>query len=268
VSRSKQFRVHPGKSVKLKHVDTGDDGDLKKEDAHIRLEENNRALYGFQNLLYAENRRSVLVVLQGMDTSGKDGVIRHVMKGVNPQGCSVVSFKTPSAEELDHDYLWRIHKAVPARGDIGIFNRSHYEDVLITRVRGTIGKHECHERYKQINHFEKMLTQNGVTILKFFLHISKHEQKQRLQARLDDPDKNWKFSVGDLKERKFWDDYARAYEDLLSACSTEHAPWFIVPADKKWFRNLVISEIINETLAAMKLKLPAPAADLRKIKIV
>ncbi len=209
-----------------------------------------------------------MIVLQGMDTSGKDGAIRHVMKGVNPQGCSVTSFKSPSVEELAHDFLWRIHKAVPSKGGIGIFNRSQYEDVLITRVRGLISKQEWKEHYKQINHFEKSLSQNGVTILKFFLHISNKEQKKRLQERLDDPEKNWKFSEIDLNERKLWDDYMRAYEGMLGACSTKWAPWFIVPSDKKWFRNLVISEIINETLAAMKLKLPPPLTDVRKIKIV
>jgi PPK2 family polyphosphate:nucleotide phosphotransferase len=265
---SKEFRVKPGHSIKLKHIDTSETGPFDKEKSVARIEKNNAALSSFQNLLYAENRRSLLIVLQGMDTSGKDGVIRHVMKGVNPQGCSVTSFKAPSAEELDHDFLWRIHKAVPAKGDIGIFNRSHYEDVLITRVRGLISKQEWNERYKQINHFEKTLTENGVVILKFFLHISKQAQKERLQTRLEDPAKNWKFSENDLKERKYWGDYTQAYEGMLHACSTDAAPWFIVPSDKKWFRNLVVSEVINETLATMKLKLPPPLTDVRKIKIV
>jgi PPK2 family polyphosphate:nucleotide phosphotransferase len=263
----KHYRVKLGHSIKLKKYDSSNTGGFEKDAALKKIEANNERLAKHHYLLYAENRRSLLVVLQGMDTSGKDGVIRHVMHGVNPQGCTVTSFKAPSTEELDHDFLWRIHKAVPAKGDIGIFNRSQYEDVLVTRVRGMISKPVWKERYKQINHFEKTLAGNGVTILKFFLHISKKEQKERLQARLDDPEKNWKFSENDLKERKYWDDYMDAYADALGACSTEWAPWFVVPSDKKWFRNLVISEIINETLASMKLKLPPPLLDVGKIKI-
>ena len=265
---SKRFHVKPGRTVKLHEMDASDTFGFEKESAHAKTEGNAQLLNSYHDLLFAENKRAVLVVLQGMDTSGKDGVIRHAMQGLNPQGCVVTPFKAPVGDELRHDFLWRIHKAAPPKGSVGIFNRSQYEDVLVPRVRGWISKHEWKARYKQINHFEKMLTDNDVTILKFFLHISKDEQKERLQARLDDSKKNWKFSENDLKERKLWHDYMDAYEDLLSACSTDHAPWYVIPSDKKWFRNLAVSEILNEQMEKMKLEYPPPRLDLRKIKIV
>jgi PPK2 family polyphosphate:nucleotide phosphotransferase len=217
--------------------------------------------------LYAENRRSVLLVLQGMDTSGKDGTIRTVTSGVNPQSCQVVPFKQPSAEELDHDFLWRIHQAVPRRGNIGIFNRSHYEDVLVVRVHKLVPEAQWHKRYDQINAFEELLVEGGITLLKCFLHVSKDEQKKRLQARLDDPDKRWKFNHGDLDERKLWDDYQRAYEDALTRCNTAHAPWYIVPADRKWYRNLVVSQILREALEKLNPKFPPSAEGLDGIVV-
>jgi PPK2 family polyphosphate:nucleotide phosphotransferase len=265
---SEKFRIEPKDQVKLSKFDPAWTTGLNKEIALKELEESTSKLWDQQLVLYAENKRSLLVILQGMDTSGKDGAIRHVMKGLNPQGCMVTSFKAPSTEELDHDFLWRIHKAVPAKGDIGIFNRSHYEDVLIVRVHELVSKKVWKNRFDQINEFENMLTKNGVTIIKCFLHISKDEQKKRLQARLDDPKKTWKFDPHDLEERKLWDKYVDAYEDVLSKCSTKYAPWFIIPSDVKWFRNLVISEIMNETLQKMDLQFPKPAKGIQKLKIV
>ena len=196
-----------------------------------------------------------------MDAAGKDGTIRHVMAGVNPQGCVVTSFKKPSIEEAEHDFLWRIHKAVPQHGDIGIFNRSQYEDVLVVRVHKLVSKQVWSRRYEEINSFETMY-ENNVTILKFFLHISKDEQKSRFQQRIDDPDRRWKISQADFDERKFWDDYVAAYEDALTKCSTDHAPWYIIPSNKKWFRNLAVSHIITETMEKMRMKFPPPTVDV------
>ena len=217
--------------------------------------------------LYAENRRAVLLVLQGMDTAGKDGTIRTVMTGINPQSCQIVPFKQPSHKELDHDFLWRIHQAVPRRGNIGIFNRSHYEDVLVVRVHSLVPELEWRRRYDRINEFEQLLTEGGVTLIKCFLHISKKEQKERLQARLDQPHKRWKFSKGDLTERKLWDDYQRAYEDALSLCNTEHAPWHIIPSDRKWSRNLTVSKILHDRLARLDPQFPPCEADLDDITV-
>lgn len=219
-----------------------------------------------QYLLYAEGRRSLLVVLQGIDAGGKDGTIRHVMSGLNPQGVNVTSFKVPEGAEKRHDYLWRVHNAIPEYGKIGIFNRSHYEDVLVVRVHGLVHKSVWSKRFDQINDFERMLTDNGVTVVKFLLYISKEEQAQRFHERLDDRRKNWKFSEADLREREYWDQYIEAYEDVLRKCSTEHAPWYVIPANKKWFRNLAVSEIVAQTLEDMKLKFPKPTADLSGIK--
>jgi PPK2 family polyphosphate:nucleotide phosphotransferase len=202
-----------------------------------------------------------------MDASGKDGTIRHVMTGLNPQGCRVTSFKAPSAEEADHDFLWRIHQAVPAKGDVAIFNRSHYEDVLIARVRQLVPKEVWSSRYDQINRFEQLLVENGVIVVKFFLHISKDEQKQRFEERLRDRTKQWRFSMGDLEERKYWDDYGAAYEEVLHRCSTEAAPWYVVPADRKWVRNLVVSSILVETLEACGMNFPKPAFDVSRVKV-
>lgn len=263
----KKFKIEPERRFRLKDVDPGDNGGYDKDEASVILAKNSDLMFKYQNMLYAENRRALLIILQGMDAAGKDGVIGHVMRGLNPQGCTVTPFKAPSKEELNHDFLWRIHKVVPEKGDIGIFNRSQYEDVLIARVENLVPEKQWKRRYKEINHFEHMLVENGVTILKFFLYISRDEQRDRLRERLKDPAKNWKFNPTDLIERKRWQDYMEAYEDALNRCSTDWAPWFIVPADKKWFRNLVVSEIIVGTLADMRLKLPKPLADLTKIKI-
>jgi len=202
-----------------------------------------------------------------MDASGKDGTVRHVMTGLNPQACRATSFKVPSPEEASHDFLWRIHKAMPARGEIGIFNRSQYEDVLVVRVHELVPKSVWSGRYDQINAFEKLMSANGVTILKFFLHISKKEQLERLEQRLKDPTRNWKISEADFKERQRWDDYVKAYEAVLSRCNESRAPWFVIPANKKWFRNLAVSQIIVETLERMNPKFPKPTVDLSKIKV-
>jgi len=264
----KRFRVTPGHKVKLSRFDPDDTAGFKdKSEAKDLLEKNISRLSDLQYLLYAENERALLIVLQAMDAGGKDGTIRHVMSGVNPQGCRVTSFKVPSAEEASHDFLWRIHKAVPARGGIGIFNRSHYEDVLIVRVHGLVPKSVWEQRYGQINAFERILADNNVTILKFFLNISKDEQKARLKSRLKDADKNWKISPADIDERKYWDDYMKAYEDALTRCSTDWAPWYIIPANGKWFRNLAVSQIIVETLERFDMKFPPPAHDLSKIVV-
>ncbi|HTP43213.1 MAG TPA: polyphosphate kinase 2 family protein [Candidatus Acidoferrum sp.] len=263
-----ELMVVPGKKrVNLSKWDPDDTlGWDKDHKMKSNLEKNLQRLDELQYLLYAERKHALLIVLQGLDAAGKDGTIRHVMSGVNPQGCHVTSFKQPSIEEKSHDFLWRIHKAIPAIGDIGIFNRSQYEDVLVVRVHNLVPESDWSRRYDEINDFEKMLHQNHVRILKFFLHISKDEQKKRFQERIDDPDKRWKISDGDFKERKFWDDYTAAYEDTLYRCSTPEAPWFVIPANKKWFRNLAVSHIITETLQSLKMKFPAPTVDVKKIK--
>lgn len=224
-------------------------------------------LENLQELMYAEQKQKLLIILQGMDTSGKDGTIRHVFEGVNPQGVQVASFKVPTAEELAHDYLWRIHKQVPGKGMITIFNRSHYEDLLVVRVHSLVPKSIWSKRFEHINSFEKMLTDEGTTILKFFLHISLDEQKERLQARLDDPTKQWKFNPGDLKERALWGDYIQAYQDVLSKTSTSYAPWFIVPSDRKWVRNYIVATTIVDCLKSFRMSYPQPTTDLDHIKI-
>ena len=221
-----------------------------------------RRIRALQERLYANGERAMLLVLQGMDTSGKDGTIKSVMSGVNPQGCRVASFKAPSEKELAHDFLWRIHQAVPPKGHIGIFNRSHYEDVLITRVHGLISNKVAKRRFEQIREFEELLHESGTAVVKVFLHISKDQQRKRLEARIKDPDKRWKFSLGDLEERRFWDDYMEAFQDVISKTSTDHAPWYIVPANRKWYRNLLVAQIVEQTLEAMKLKRPKPAEDV------
>jgi PPK2 family polyphosphate:nucleotide phosphotransferase len=264
----KKFKVKPDQKVKLSDYDPAYAAGLDKSAISEELPKNIEWLKEQQYLLIADKTRSLLVVLQGMDASGKDGAIRHVMSGMNPQSCKVTSFRAPSQRERDHDFLWRIHKCVPSKGEIGIFNRSHYEDVLIARVRELVPKEVWKTRYEQINDFEKMLSQNGVTIIKVFLYISKGEQKERLESRLKDPKKNWKFDPEDLKDREFWDQYMEAYEDVLSKCSTEWAPWFIIPSDKKWFRNLALSEIINEEVDQMNLKYPKPLANISDYKVV
>ena len=264
----KQFVVTPHAHLRLTQFDPDDTAGFNKGDkAHAHLEKNVERMADLQYRLYAEGRRAMLVILQGMDASGKDGTVRHVMTGLNPQGCRVTSFKVPSDEEARHDFLWRIHKAVPAHGEIGIFNRSQYEDVLVVRVHELVPKSVWSARYDEINTFEKLLSENGVTILKFFLHISKEEQKERLEERIKDPARNWKISPADLKERERWNDYVKAYEAVLKKCSTAAAPWFVIPSNKKWFRNLAVSQIIVETLEQMNLKFPKAAFDVSKLKV-
>jgi PPK2 family polyphosphate:nucleotide phosphotransferase len=263
-----RYRVEPGNRASLAAIDPDETEHYrKKKDVAKELEKQRRRIQDLQERLYAENERGVLIVLQAMDTGGKDGTIKHVFGGINPQGCRVSSFKAPSAEEANHDFLWRYHKSAPAKGRIGIFNRSHYEDVLIVRVKNLVPEDIWRRRYDQINAFERNLSLGGITVLKFFLHISKDEQKRRLQRRLDNPDKRWKFSSADIKERTFWDAYQQAFEDALSNCSTEHAPWYVVPANKKWYRNLVVARTIADTLEAMDPRYPPAEEGLEKVKI-
>jgi PPK2 family polyphosphate:nucleotide phosphotransferase len=255
------YRAKPGKKIRLSKIATADKGHFDDKDhAAEVMAKDLKKLAQLQELLYADARHAVLIVLQAMDTGGKDGTIDHVFSSVNPQGCRVTSFKQPTPLELKHDFLWRIHQAAPAKGMIEIYNRSHYESVLVERVHDLVPKKVWSRRYDRINDYEKLLTDEGTTILKFFLHISKDEQKRRLQQRLDDPDRHWKFDLADLAERKLWDDYTQAYEDALTHCSTHYAPWFIVPADHKWFRNWMISDTIVRTLQTLKLRYP-PAPD-------
>ena len=252
----------PGSKIRLKDFDARSTSGTTKEEAIAMCEENTTAIDELSYRLYAENTRALLLVFQGMDTAGKDGAIRHVMRSVDAQAAEVHPFKKPSSLELDHDFLWRIHQKVPSKGNIGIFNRSHYEDVLVVRVHNLVPQNEWSTRYDRINDFEEILTDSGVTILKFFLHISKEEQRERLQARLDNPNKRWKFSTADLEERKLWDDYQAAYTDALNKCNTSHTPWHIVCADRKWHRNLVISSIVRSTLENMNPQYPPAEKDL------
>ncbi len=262
------YRVRPGGRVDLSSIDAGDSGSFHSaHDVKAELKRQRKRIAALQERLYAEHRRSLLVVLQALDTGGKDGAVRGVFRGVNPQGCQVTSFKAPTPEELDHDVLWRYHTKAPGRGMIGIFNRSHYEEVLIVRVKGLAPDSDWDRRYAAINAFERNLADNGTTILKFYLHISKGEQKRRLQSRLDDPEKHWKFDPADLVERGRWDDYMAAFEDALSACSTEAAPWYVVPANHKWYRNLVLARTIADTLEGMGPRFPPPAEGLDQIVI-
>jgi PPK2 family polyphosphate:nucleotide phosphotransferase len=264
-----QYRVMPGSRVDLYQFDPDDRGDFEGEkgEAKDRLDSLNDRLEDLQELLYAEHHHKLLIVLQAMDTGGKDGTIRHVFDGVNPQGVKVANFKVPTKIELDHDYLWRVHPHVPGKGEIVIFDRSHYEDVLVVRVHNLVPAEVWGRRYDQINNFERMLAEEGTTILKFYLHISKEEQKERLQARLDNPHKHWKFSLGDLEERKLWKDYIGAYEDALSRTSTEWAPWYVIPANYKWYRNYVIASILVKTLESLGMNYPANPDDLSNVVI-
>jgi PPK2 family polyphosphate:nucleotide phosphotransferase len=264
----KRYRVAPGSRVRLQDTPADDTGKYtSREDAEKDLASDLERMFELQNRLYAENKRALLVILQGMDAAGKDGTISHAFSGLNPQGVQVAVFGAPSTEERRHDYLWRVHRAVPRHGNIGIFNRSHYEDVLVVRVRALVPKSVWSLRYEQINDFERMLSENGTTILKFYLHISKTEQRKRLAERLQDPNKNWKFAESDIKDRALWKDYRDAYEDVLSKCSTECAPWYIVPADHKWYRNLVVARAIVKTLADMAPKIPRPKIDVSKVEL-
>ena len=256
-----KYRIKPGCRPALQRVDPDDTGAYKKNDAGKAKAKAAAAKFiaqldQLQERLYANKTRALLIILQGMDTSGKDGTIKHVMSGVNPQGCRVASFKAPSEKELEQDFLWRIHQEVPPKGYIGIFNRSQYEDVLITRVHGLVSKSVVTRRFNQINEFEELLVENGTAIIKLFLHISKDEQKERLTERICDPEKRLKFSEGDLEERKLWDGYMTAFEDVMAATSTERAPWYIVPANRKWYRNLVVAELVVQALSAMNLSTP------------
>ncbi len=265
----KRYLVKPGVKVKLSNWDSNDTSEFKgsKEQARIEIEKLNQRLEKLQEVLFAEHKHKVLIVLQAMDTGGKDGAIRHVFEGVNPQGTRVANFKEPTAEELDHDYLWRVHREVPAKGELVIFNRSHYEDVLVVRVHKMVPPEVWEKRFDQINAFEQMLFENGTMILKFYLHIDEEEQKKRLQARLDDPNKRWKFRLGDLQERKLWPEYMQAYEDVLNKTSTSAAPWIVVPANHKWYRDLVISSMLVEALEGLKMKFPEPEENLEGIVI-
>jgi PPK2 family polyphosphate:nucleotide phosphotransferase len=263
---SKKLMVKPGKKLKLADHDPDDSHGFTKETCDRQLQKHQAKLDQLQELLYAGKQHALLIVLQALDAGGKDGTIRHVMSGVNPQSCDVTSFKAPTAEELGHDFLWRVHKAVPIKGSIGIFNRSHYEDVLIARVHKLVPKSVWSKRYAHINDFEHMLADSGVKILKFFLHISKDEQKRRFEQRIADRCKRWKVSPADFEERKLWDEYIDAFEDALSKCSADCAPWYVIPANKKWFRNLAVSQILCGELETMKLKYPKPVADLSGIK--
>ncbi len=261
-------RVLPGRRVDLSIIDADTSGPYESaDDVKAELKRQRKRITALQERLYAGHRQSLLVVLQAMDTGGKDGAIRGVFEGVNPQGCQVASFKAPTPEELDHDFLWRYHQKTPGRGMIGIFNRSHYEDVLIVRVKGLAPDTDWDRRYAAINAFEQNLSDNGTTILKFYLHISKDEQKRRLQSRLNDPEKHWKFDPADLVERGRWDDYMAAFENAIDACSTATAPWYIVPANHKWYRNLVIARTIADTLEAMDPQFPPAAPKLGQIVI-
>jgi PPK2 family polyphosphate:nucleotide phosphotransferase len=262
-----RYRIPPNTAVHLSEFDPADTGGTKEETAKARLQDFDQRLDGLQELLYAERKHKVLVVLQAMDTGGKDGVIRHVLRGVNPQGVKVAAFGPPTGEELAHDYLWRAHAHVPAAGEMTIFNRSHYEDVLVVRVHELVSERVWSRRYRHINEWERLLTDEGTTILKFFLHISRTEQAERLQARLDDPTKRWKFRLGDLAERQRWNDYMAAYEAVLSKTSTRWAPWHVVPADHKWYRDLVVGTALVEALEGLKMAYPEPTEDLSGVAI-
>lgn len=282
----KHLRVKPGKRIKLKNYDTGYTGSqLSKKEAEVLLDESRKKLAEIQDKLYAHNRYGILIIFQAMDAAGKDGAVKHIMSGFNPLGVKVHSFKAPTTQELDHDYLWRHYLALPAHGEIAIHNRSHYENVLVTRIHpeyimsehlpdiksvDDIDKSFWQDRFKQIVRFEKNLAENGVIILKFFLHISKKEQKKRFLERIDDPSKNWKFSLGDLKERGYWNDYQKAYEDVITETSKEHAPWFVIPADEKWYARLAIASVIYKKLSELDIHYPivdsAVKAELQKAK--
>lgn len=263
-----KHQLEPGKKVRMKELPTeADDFHDNREAAEREFEQLREELIELQYSLYADGRRKLLVIFQAMDAGGKDGAIRHVFKGVNPQGVEVTSFKSPSSDDLAHDFLWRIHNAVPRTGMLGVFNRSHYEDVLIVRVEQLVPESIWRKRYDQINQFEQLLTETGTTIVKFFLHISPDEQKRRFEERLADPRKRWKFSVEDLAKRTKWKDYMEAYDDLLERCTTDWAPWYVIPSDQKWYRNLAVVRTLVETLGAMKLEMPKPPTILDQLHI-
>jgi PPK2 family polyphosphate:nucleotide phosphotransferase len=264
-----RFLIAPGSKVRLRDADAADTAGRKDVDHADAVQDRNVSrISELQQKLWASGRTGVVIVLQGMDTSGKDGTIRHLLTGVNPQGVRVVSFKAPTPEELRRDYLWRVHACVPARGEIGVFNRSHYEDVLVPFVHGTIDKAERKRRHRQINDFERHMSENGYVLVKCMLHISKDEQRRRLQERLDDPSKNWKMALSDLDERKRWAEYIKAYEQTLGETSTAYAPWHVIPSDRKWFRNLAISEIVVGVLRGIDPEYPKPSFDASNIRVV
>ena len=264
------LRVKPGVKVRLRDFDPDYHENPYPDDPKLasQLAKDLRRMAELQERLYAEHRQSLLIVLQAMDAGGKDGTIKHVMSGLNPQSCRVASFKKPAGLEAERDFLWRIHRVTPAQGEIVIFNRSHYEDVLVVRVHKLVPKDEWKQRYRQINNFEQHLVENATHILKFFLHISKQEQRERLQERLDNPDKHWKISLADFKERERWDDYEEAFSDALQRCSTEWAPWYVIPANRKWFRNWAVARIIVDKLEQMNPQFPAPTADVSQIELL
>jgi PPK2 family polyphosphate:nucleotide phosphotransferase len=259
--------IEPGKRVQLNDDHAASTFGWEKHEAIAALEENRKKLSELQYKLYADGRHALLVVIQAIDAGGKDGTVHDIFTAMNPQGCVVTSFKAPTAEELKHDYLWRVHQRVPARGMVGVFNRSHYEDVLIVRVEKLVPKAVWRERYEQINEFERMLTDNSVRIIKVFLQISKGEQKERLEDRLKDPNRQWKFSPEDLVKRRQWSEYQKAFETMLTRCSTRHAPWYLIPADRKWFRNLAVSQIVATEMGRMPLRFPEPAYDPSKVRV-
>ncbi len=264
---SKKFRVRSGHPVHLDDIDPdGSDEILDRQEAEPLIRHYAERLRDLQYRLYAESGRSLLICLQAMDAGGKDGIIRHVLGYMNPQGCRVQTFKQPTPEEQAHDFLWRAHRAAPAKGEVVIFNRSYYEDVLVTRVHGMIDKDECKQRYRAIQQFERHLTESGTHILKFYLHISKQEQLLRLKKRLDDPERWWKVSEADFREREHWENYRQAFEDMFDHCSSKAAPWFIVPSNHKWYRNLIVSRIVVEYLESMDLQLPKATVDIEAIR--
>lgn len=267
MSYLERFRVQPGARVKLADLDPSfKDHQESQETATEEIEHYRKRLVDLQEMLYVERRRSLLICLQGLDTAGKDGTIKHILGAMNPQGCTVAQFRQPSVQEAAHDFLWRVHRAMPARGEVAIFNRSHYEDVLVVRVHDLVPRSVWSLRYERINAFERGLVDQDTQILKFFLHISSEEQLARFKARLDDPTKQWKISESDYQERRSWDDYMTAYEDALCRCSTEHAPWFVIPSNHKWFRNLAVGRILVEHLESLSLSYPKPTVDLERIR--
>ncbi len=266
---SEKFMVRSDKKLKMDKIDPDCTWHCESKDwAAKEVAKLTERMKILQAELYAENRQSLLIVLQAMDAGGKDGTVNHVFAPLNPQGCRVQSFKVPSSLEAAHDFLWRVHAVVPKKGEVVIFNRSHYEDVLVTRVHGLVDKKECFERYNEINNFESLLARNNTRIVKFYLHISNDEQLARFIDRLDNPEKNWKISPNDYKERDYWNDYMTAFEDTLNNCSTEHAPWFVIPANHKYYRDLAIASIMVEVMESMKIKMPAPQVDIPSVRKV
>jgi PPK2 family polyphosphate:nucleotide phosphotransferase len=267
VNYSRKFIVKPGKKINLKKFAADfSNQNIHQDQALARIDRYKKKLFELQYLLYAEGKRSLLICLQGRDAAGKDGTINHIFSAMNPQGCTVTGFKVPSKEEAAHDFLWRYHKAAPGRGQVAIFNRSHYEEVLVQRVHEMVPKKIWSKRYEHINDFERMLSENGTHILKFYLHIDADEQLRRFKKRLDDPSRHWKISDADYAERPFWDAYTKAFEDALSKCSTKHAPWFIIPSNNKWIRNLAISKIVADKLESLNMEFPEPSVDINEIR--